>query len=162
VHLLAAPGALAAAKPVSSKGVRQALMMARVKFPYVVADVDRSLGAEQVETLWHSDVILLVLRLDYTSLRNVRRTMNKLVELGIGLERVQVVVNGYGQARQLALSEAEEALGVKIAHCVPHDPARVNWAVNKGIPVVLQRPFAKVSKRIRTLAISLNGRAKRR
>ena len=57
--------------------------MARVRFPYVVADLDNAFGAEQVEALWQSDVILLVLRLDYTSVRNTRRVLDNLAELGV-------------------------------------------------------------------------------
>ena len=162
VHLLAAPREFADIRRVTSKGVRRTLAMARVRFPYVVADLDNAFDAEQVETLWQSDVILLVLRLDYTSLRNARKVMDNLTKLGIGLERVQVVINGYGQPRQLELRQAEEALGVKLQHRIPNDPARINRAINKGIPVVLMKPSARVSKSIRNLAASVNGHPRRK
>ena len=105
-------------------------------------------------------MILLVLRLDYTSLRNMRRTMDNLVELGIGLEKVQVVVNGCRQAGQLRVKQAEEALGMKFFHHIPNDPARANRAINKGIPVVLHNRSARISRSIRDLAVSVNGNYK--
>jgi pilus assembly protein CpaE len=160
VHLLAAPHSLADIQKVTPRAVRRAVALARVRFPYVVIDVDNAFSGEQVEALWQSDVILLVLRLDYTSIRNTRRVMDNLKGLGIGLDRVQLVANRYRQARQLRVSEAEEALGIRVLHCVPDDPARVNRAVNKGIPVILQRPLAKVSRSIVNLARSVNGRYK--
>lgn len=47
---------------------------------------------------------------------------------------------------------------MKILHYIPNDPASVNQAINKGIPVVLHRPSAKVSKVILRVAASVNGR----
>ena len=158
VHLLAAPREFMHIEKITDKGVRRALAMARVRFPYVVVEVDNAFGPEQVEALWQADVIVMVLRLDYTSVRNTRRAMDNLVELGIGLDQVRLVANGYRQRRQLRINQAEEALGQKIMHYIPNDPGRVNRAINKGMPVVLHRPSAKVSRSIMDLATSVNGR----
>jgi pilus assembly protein CpaE len=134
------------------------LAMGRMRFPYVVADVDNGLGESQLEALWQSDVVVLVLRPDYTSVRNTRRLLDSFAEWGIGLEHVQLVINGYGGRRQLRLREAEKALGLKITHRIRSDPARVNGAINRGIPVPLYYPGAGVSRGIAALATSVNGR----
>jgi len=157
VRLLAAPLKASGVKWVTNKGVRTTMAMARARFQYVVADLDNTFGNEQVEALWQSDVILLVLRLDYISLRNTLRTMDDLAELGIGLQRIRLVANGTGQSGQLGIAEAEQALGVKLTHSVPSDPYRVNRAVNKGVPMVLQNHRSKLCRSIRHLAESLNG-----
>ena len=75
------------------------------------------------------------MRLDYTSIRNNARAMRNCAEMGLGVERVRLVVNGYGQRRQLTAGQVEEALGMKILHYIPNDPASVNQAINKRIPV---------------------------
>ena len=157
VHLLAAPKDLAQVGDVEPSVVRQVLSMARRKFDYVVADLAHTFGAEQVEALWQSEIILVVVRLDYTSIRNARRTFDYFEQVGIGVDRVQVVVNRYGEKKQLSMRQAEEALGMKVAHSIPDDPSRVNTAINAGIPVVLQAPTAKISKRLAALAFSVNG-----
>ena len=157
VHLLAAPRDLAQVDGVQPSVVRQVVSMARRKFEYVVTDLDHTFGAEQIEVLWQSEIILTVVRLDYTSIRNARRTFDYFEEVGIGLDRVQVVVNRYGEKKQLSMRQAEEALGMKVAHSIPDDPSRVNTAINAGIPVVLQAPSAKISKRLASLAYSVNG-----
>lgn len=158
VHLLAAPREFSHIEKVTGKGIRRALAMARVRFPYVVVEVDNAFDGQQVEALWQSDVILMVLRLDYISVRNTRRAMDSLMESGIGLDHVRLVANAYRQRKQLRISQAERALDMKIMHYIPHDPARVNRAVNKGVPVVLQRPTAKVSRSIADLVAGVNGR----
>jgi pilus assembly protein CpaE len=157
IHLLAAPRDYAEIPRITSPAVRRTLLLARANFPYVVVDLDNAFSAEQVEALWQSDVILLVLRLDYTSIRNVRRTLDKLADLKIASEQIRLVANGYGEARQLGYRQAEEALGLKISHYIPNDPGRVNAAVNRGVPVVLHRPSAKVSRSLKDLATSVNG-----
>jgi pilus assembly protein CpaE len=158
VCLLATSGDLADVPRVTSKGVRRALAMARVRFPYVVVDLDSNFGGEQIEALWQSDAILMVIRLDYTSIRNARRTLQNFANMGLGLERVHLVANGFGQRKQLSSGQAEEALGMKILHFIPSDPGSVHQAINKGVPVALYRPSAKISRRIMDVAASVNGR----
>jgi pilus assembly protein CpaE len=157
VHLLAAPVRAAACQNVSAKGLRQVLAMARRRFPYTVADLDRTFADEQVEILMQSETIVLVLRLDYTSVRNTRRALEHLRELGLNGDRVYLVVNRYGERKQLSVAQAEDALEMRIQHFIPDDPAHVNNAINVGTPVVIQRPSAKVSRRLAELAANLNG-----
>jgi pilus assembly protein CpaE len=157
VHLLAPPRVYADIEYVTPEGVCQALDLAQSVFPYVVVDLDHSFHAVQLQVLRQADVILLVLRLDFASLRNVRRCCEHLEHIGIAKERVHLVVNRYRQPKEVSVSEAEKALGVKFFHFVPDDPWTVNRANNNGVPVVLEAPSAKVSKSVTQLAISING-----
>jgi pilus assembly protein CpaE len=158
VHLLAAPRTRADVAQVTPDAVRQALAVARNLFPYVVADLDHSFREEQLEVLSQADVVLVVLRLDFTALRNTQRTLEYLEQGGIPQDRVRLVVNRYGQPKEVPAAKAEEALGVKIAHYVPDEPKTVNRANNSGVPVVLESPRASVSRSLTKLAASVNGR----
>jgi pilus assembly protein CpaE len=131
--------------------------MARVRFPYLVTDLDNVYQSEQIEALWQADVILLILRMDYTSVRNTRRALDSLNGFGIKLERVRLVANACGERKQLTPVQAEEALGMKIAFSVPSEPAVILHAINNGVPAVLGQPSAKVSRSLRQLAQSCNG-----
>ncbi len=73
-------------------------------------------------------------------------------------DRIRLVVNRYGQPKEIACSKAEEALGLKIFHYVPDDPKSVNRANNNGVPVVLESPRAAVSRSVAKLATEVNGR----
>jgi len=157
VQLLAAPVQDVDIRRVTPKGVRRALALSRVRFPCAVVDIGSTLGPEQVEALWQADIILLVVRLDYTSIRNGRRMADAMTELGIPREKLRLIINGYGLRRQLDVEQAEVAIGMKAAHRVPHDAAAVNAAVNGGVPVVLKCRFAKITRSLRTLAYSVNG-----
>jgi pilus assembly protein CpaE len=158
VHLLAAPRTFTDVSLVTPEGAHQALTLGRTLFPYVVADLDHSFREEQSQFLRQADVILLVLRLDFNALRHTQRALDYLRDLGISPERVRLVVNRYGQPKEVPCAKAEQALGVKIFHYVPDDPKTVNRANNNGVPAVLESPRARVSRNIARLAASVNGR----
>jgi pilus assembly protein CpaE len=158
VQLLPPPRSLADIQYVTPQGISQALTLARTLFPYVVVDLDHSFREEQAPALRLADVVLLVLRLDFTSLRNARRGLDHLAQLGVGRDRVRVVVNRYGQAKEMPAHKTEEALGLRIFHYVPEDAKTINRANNNGVPAVLENPAARVSRSIVQLATSLNGR----
>src|SRR5262249_22115981 len=144
---------------VTAEGVRKTLGMARLIFPYVVMDLDHSFHPEQVEAIRQANLVLIVFRLDFASLRNARRTLDYLDKLAIGRDRIQFVVNRYGQPKEVPFAKAEEALGVKISHYIPDDPKSVNRANNDGVPVVIESPSTKVSRSVAKLAASVNGKA---
>ncbi|HZU38596.1 MAG TPA: hypothetical protein VFA18_21905 [Gemmataceae bacterium] len=161
VQLLSPPRTVSEIGLVNAQAVRQALAMARAMFPYVVVDLDDAFHSEQAQTLKLSEVILLVLRLDFTSLRNTRRTLDHLEQLGISRDIVRLVVNRYGQPAELPVAKVEQALNTKIFHYVPDDPKTINRANNNGVPAVLEAPSAKFTKSMSQLATSVNGKKTR-
>ena len=133
VDLLAPPQFYSDAVAVTPEGVRQALKLARTMYPFIVVDVDHSFAPEQVQVLRQADVILLVLRLDFASLRNVGRTLDYLKQLGIEKDRP-----GGGepvrQSKEVLPGKAEEAWD-QDAHYVPEDPRRSTGRTTT-VPVV--------------------------
>jgi pilus assembly protein CpaE len=158
VHLLAPPRHLEDIARVNAEGVQQSIELARASFPYVLVDLDHSFRPEQAEVLRRADMVLLVVRLDFSSLRNARRTIEYLDRLGVGRDRLRLVANRHGQPKEIPTAKAEEALGMKLSHLVPDDPKSVNRANNNGVPVVLESPRAHVSRSLAKLAAEVNGR----
>ena len=160
VGLLAAPHHVDDVGLIKPEGIGQALLLARASFPFVVVDLDHSFREEQRVVLRQADQVLVPFRLDFASLRNVRRTLEHLDGLDISADKVLLVVNRYGQACEVPAAKAEEALGRKIAHYIPEDAKAVNRANNHGIPVVIESPSARVSKSLIQLAMMIDGRRK--
>jgi pilus assembly protein CpaE len=155
IHLLAPPQMYEDIRLVTAQGVNKTLLLARDTFRFTVVDLEDCYHEEQVAVIRQAECILLVFRLDFTSLRSTKRILDYLDQAGIGGERVRLVINRYGQAKELPLSQAEEALGRKIAFLVPDDPKNINAANNAGEPAVFRTPSAKVSQSIVQLANSL-------
>ncbi len=161
VHLLAPPRTLKEVRQVTPEGIRQAVNMGRMAFSTVVADLDDCFHEEQVQALQLADTVILVLRLDFTSLRNAQRVLEHMEQVGLKRESVQIVVNRFGQPKELASGIAEQALKMKITHFIPDDPKTVNRSNNNGIPAVVESPRAAVSKSIMQLAARFNNAAAR-
>jgi pilus assembly protein CpaE len=155
IHLLAPPQMYDDIRLITTQGVKKSLALARESFPWTVADLEDCFHEEQVVALRGADAILLVFRLDFTSLRNTRRVLDYLNQLDVPADRVRLVTNRYGQAKELPAEEAEQALGLKIAYFIPDDPKTVNGANNTGVPAVLKAPATKVAQSIVQLARGL-------
>lgn len=163
VRILSGPRTPSEARQVNPEAVHQLMFLARVLFPYTVLDVDHTYQEEQLRALRDADRILIVFQPDFNSVRHVRQAFDILQEQGIGRERLLLVANRCGQAKELPQSAMEEALGVPIQHFLPDDPKTMNQANNAGVPAVLELPSAKVCKSLVALAARcLPGPADRR
>ena len=155
VRLLAAPLHLSDVARVRVEGIAHALNLALAEYPYVVVDVPSTFREEPKVVLRNADTIIIVLRLDFSSLRNVRKTFEALEALDIPLDKVRLVANRYGQPQEVPYAKAEEALGRKFQHYIPEDAKTINRANNHGVPAVIEAASSKVSKAFVQLAGSL-------
>ncbi|MBN9121138.1 MAG: hypothetical protein J0I06_18635 [Planctomycetes bacterium] len=169
VRLLASPRRQASAirsrsalarSEVTAGTVRELLDLARAAGPHTVAEVSPTFREEQAEALRVADAVLLVIRLDYTSLRNARRALEHLDAVGVGRDRLRLVGNRHGQPHGLPPAYAEEGLGLKLFHLIPDDPGAMNAATNVGEPVVVGLPKAPAARGLRQLAAALCGAAR--
>src|SRR5207244_13467595 len=67
VSVFAPPRTFADIVHVTPEGVKQALALGRSLFPYLVVDLDHSFREEQVQALRQADIVMLIMRLDFTS-----------------------------------------------------------------------------------------------
>jgi pilus assembly protein CpaE len=155
VHLLAPPQSYDDVRLLTPQGIHKAVRLARDTFPFVVIDQEDCFHEEQILALRQADRVLLVARLDFTSLRNTRRLLDHLSRLDIPLGRVQLVINRHGQAKELPAGEVEPIIGLPISHLLPDDPRTVNGANNAGVPLVLKSPACKLAQCITGLGKSL-------
>ena len=156
IRLIAAPLHLSDVARVQPEGLAQALALARAEFPYVVADVPSTFRDEPNVVLRQADVVAIIFRLEFSSLRNVRKVVEALEAIDVPLDKIRLVVNRYGQPQEVPFAKAEEALGQKIHHYIPEDAKAINRANNHGVPVVVEAASAKVSRSLVQLATSLS------
>jgi pilus assembly protein CpaE len=152
VHLLAAPPSLTDVHPITLDAAEQIVRLARSSFPYVLADLEDFFHAEQFHLLRSSHLIFFVLRLDFTALRNARRTLEYVERDGLDLARVRIVVNQYGRSREITVGQAENVLERKLTLFVPYDQRTAGASINRGVPVMWEAPKSKVGRAIHKIA----------
>ena len=134
----------------------QIVRLARTSFPYVLADLEDFFHAEQFHLLRSSQLIFFVLRLDFTALRNARRTLEYVEREGLDLARVRIVVNQYGRSKEISVGQAENVLERKLTLFVPYDQRGAGASVNRGVPVVWEAPKSKISRAVHKIAEAIS------
>ena len=157
VQLVAAPRGLAHGAQITGTTVKRILSLATARFPYVVVDLDSRNEEHLAHVIPLCRRLVLVLRLDFTSIRNAQHLLASVEALRFDPNRLMLVANRYHQPKQLPVRRVEEVMGRKIQTYVADDPARVNRTINEGHPIVGLFPRSLVAKQIGQLAKNLNG-----
>lgn len=137
--------------------VRRLAVLSRFVYAYSVFALESRLGEEELEVMRLSDRVVLVIRPDVIAVRRARWALDTCEQAGISRERIQLVVNRWGQAGQLSLQQIETALGMKVVEQIPDDPSRLNQATNQGVLLQQYARRASISRKFDSLAAKLNG-----
>lgn len=151
IRLLAAPQRIEDVASITPEVIETTVEFARQQHPYVLIDIDPSWSVEQVRALRAADVILLLLRLDFSMLHNVRRGLTFLHKSGLDTTGVRLICNLEGRSSELCEGDVEKIVGMPIFERLPDDAKHVVQANNTGIPVVLGEPTCPFARHIQQL-----------
>jgi pilus assembly protein CpaE len=119
-------------------------------FDYVVIDTPAGLNDLTLAALDHATDVLLVSSLDVTSIRSLRKANDTMSHIGITASR-NLVLNRADSKVGLEPSDAEEAMGMKIACSIPSS-RQIPLSLNLGTPVVVAEPKSAVARQFQQLA----------
>jgi pilus assembly protein CpaE len=161
VQILAYPPATLVSASLEPAALRQLLLLFRQTADVAVLDLGHAARGAALDSILAADVLVIVTRLDVPGLRLGRQYLHQLLEEGAVESKIHVVVNRYGQRRQLAWRSAQEALGASLPPTwLPDDPASLNEALNHGQPLVQAAPRATLTKQLAKLARELMEKTK--
>jgi pilus assembly protein CpaE len=132
--------------------MKHILELLRERYAYIVVDTWPSFQEQVITMLDVADVILTLMTLEITSLKNVRVFMEIAEKLGYGSDKVQLVANRNDSSGGIKASDVEASLGRKIPHTIVSDGRTLVLAVNRGVPFVISHRESQVAKDIFTLA----------
>jgi pilus assembly protein CpaE len=157
IKVLLAPPTPESTELITGAHMKHVLELLRQRYAYVVVDTWPSFQEQVITMLDTSDVILTLMTLEITSLKNVRVFMEIAEKLGYGNDKVQLVANRNDSSGGIKASDVEASLGRKIPHTIVSDGRTLVLAVNRGVPFVISHRDSQVSKDIFTLAAKLIG-----
>ena len=157
IKVLLAPPTPEAAELITGANIKKVLETLRESYAFVVVDTWPSFQEQVLTMLDVADVILTLMTLEITSLKNVRVFMEIAEKLGYDEQKVQLVANRNDSSGGIKASDVEASLARKIPHTIVSDGRALVLAVNRGVPFVISHRDSQVAKDIFTLADKLSG-----
>jgi pilus assembly protein CpaE len=157
VRVLLAPPSPEMAELVTPAAIRRVLEVLRAKSDLVVVDCAAAFSDSTLAILDVADVILTVLTLEITSIKNMRLFLEVTEQLGYPPEKMELVLNRADSALGIRVADVEHSIGRKVDHTVVSDGRCVVYALNRGVPFFVSNREAQVSQDILRLARALLG-----
>ncbi|HVM30000.1 MAG TPA: response regulator [Candidatus Limnocylindrales bacterium] len=153
--ILMAPPSPEMAELVTADQVEKIAAALRRTHDLVVIDAWPWLHDTTLAFLDQADVVLAMLTLEITSIKNCRQFLAVVEQLGYSGDKVQLLLNRADASYGIRQQDVERSIGRRIEHTVVSDGRTVVTALNRGTPFVLATPQAKVSQDVMRMARAL-------
>ena len=157
IRVLLAPPSPEMAEMITANGVKKVLDRLRADHDLVVVDCTSSFNDTTLAILDAADVILTMLSLEITSIKNMRLFLEVAEQLGYESGKVRLVLNRADSALGIRVADVEHSIGRKVDETIVSDGRSVVYALNRGVPFFLSNREAQVSQDILRLARSVVG-----
>lgn len=139
------------AEPIPSGSMGKIVRALQQTFPFVIVDASSQYSDHVISTFDQSDIICLIASLDVISLRHLSIGMQTLESLGIDRSRFRVVLNRADSKVDLAASEIERAMGIRIDAKIPSS-SLVPRSINHARLLYVHQSRSDVAKSVGRLA----------
>ena len=142
--------------PADPEAVASILRELAESFDFVIVDTPGTYSSAVAAALDESTTVLLVTSADMASVKDARMAVEALRSEGFNEDRLKLVVNHATNANSVTDADIARAVGCDIFWTIPHDRA-VPISTQRGEPLVLADPQAKMAKRIQAMAAVIGG-----
>jgi pilus assembly protein CpaE len=151
LKILAAPMRPDTKDRISPALVSSVLTTLRRHFDFVIVDTSPGFEEAVLQSLDHTDELILVATLDVPTVKNVKMAIETLDLLDLVKGHRHLVLNRADDAVGLSPKDVEGILKMPVRMAIPTDVAVAN-ATNHGTPIILAQPQHLVAAAIATLA----------
>jgi len=157
IRVLLAPPTPETAEMITAAGVKRVLESLRMNHDLVVVDCTAFFNDTTLAILDSADIILTMLSLEITSIKNMRLFLEVSEQLGYENGKVRLVLNRADSALGIRVADVEHSIGRKVDETIVSDGRSVVYALNRGVPFFLSNREAQVSQDILRLARTVVG-----
>ncbi|HVL90489.1 MAG TPA: P-loop NTPase [Actinomycetota bacterium] len=154
LQLLAAPLEPGLAETIQPAATQRILRLARQSFDVVVIDTPALFTEHVLAALDESDECIFMTSLDVPSIKNTKLALQTLEMLGVGKDRIRLLLNRADAQVGLRVQEVERMLGARVATQIPSS-REVPLSINQGTPLAFSDPRSGVTAALRELADSV-------
>jgi pilus assembly protein CpaE len=148
LRALVAPTDPSLAETIPATLVTELLEILRYEFDYVVIDTPPAFDDQVLAALDVSDVIALIVTPDVPALKNLKITLETLIELSYPRSKYRLVLNRADAKVGITHSEVEATAQMALSCQIPSS-RDVPASINRGVPIVQDDPKHPVSLAIR-------------
>ncbi len=157
IRVLLAPPSPEMAELITPTAVKRVVEALRKEHDLVIVDCTSNFNDTTLAILDSADVILTMLSLEITSIKNMRLFLEVADQLGYESSKVKLVLNRADSTLGIRVADVEHSIGRKVDHTIVSDGRSVVYALNRGVPFYLSNKEAQVSQDILRLATALVG-----
>ena len=157
IRVLLAPPSPEMAELITPAGVRRVLEALRHGHDLVIVDCTSWFNETTLAILDAADLVLTMLSLEITSIKNMRLFLEVAEQLGYEQDKIKLVLNRADSSLGIRVSDVESSIGRKVDHTIVSDGRSVVYALNRGVPFFLSNREAQVSQDILRLAQAVAG-----
>ncbi len=157
IRVLLAPPSPEMAELITPQGVKRVIDGLRRSHDLVIVDCTSWFNETTLSILDAADVVLTMLSLEITSIKNMRLFLEVADQLGYEADKVKLVLNRADSSLGIRVADVESSIGRKVDHTIVSDGRSVVYALNRGVPFFLSNREAQVSQDILRLAQSVAG-----
>ena len=156
IRVILAPPSPEMADAITSAGVKRVVEALRQRYDLVVIDCAAWFNDATLGILDLADIVLVVLTLEITSIKNIRLFLEVAEKLGYE-DKIRLVLNRADTTLGIRVADVEHSIGRKVDHTIVSDGRAVVYALNRGVPFVLSNREAQVSQDVLRLATAVTG-----
>ena len=156
IRVILAPPSPEMADVITPAGVKRVVEILRQRYELVVIDCAAWFNDITLGILDLADVVLTVLTLEITSIKNIRLFLEVAEKLGYD-DKIRLVLNRADTTLGIRVADVEHSIGRKVDNTIVSDGRAVVYALNRGVPFVLSNREAQVSQDVLRLATAMTG-----
>lgn len=159
IRVLLAPPSPEMAELVTVEHIRRIIDRLRATHDVVIVDCWPMIQDSTLALLDMSDLVLGLLTLEITNIKNIRLFLEVADQLGYNNDKLRLVLNRADSAYGIRIADVENSIGRKVDHTVVSDGRTVVYALNRGVPFVWSNKQAQVSQDVLSIARAVAGDA---
>ena len=157
IRVLLAPPSPEMAELITPTGVKRVLEALRRTHDLVIVDCTSWFNDTTLAILDTADIVLTMLSLEITSIKNMRLFLEVAEQLGYDDGKIKLVLNRADSTLGIRVADVEHSIGRRVDHTIVSDGRSVVYALNRGVPFFLSNREAQVSQDVLRLAGTLVG-----
>ncbi|MEW6709345.1 MAG: cyclic nucleotide-binding domain-containing protein [Candidatus Riflebacteria bacterium] len=139
LKVLLPPAVPELAELIKPEFVESVIEILKNHYDFIIIDTHNQMSDLELKILENSDLIMLMMTMELTFIKNTKILLDLLGRLKIPKEKIKVVLNRAFKSMGLEPSKVEKSLRYAISHFIPSEGNIVVPSVNQGTPFVLSK-----------------------